>query len=108
MSRKYRRFPSDIEILVAASDVMEITEEMDLLDEEIVEEVLATLEHNDLYMRRIAHVLKMRNPKLENVAIMSENGHMKIVLLFEDKTGVVVGRRRKEASAIHNLVQMAA
>lgn len=108
MSRKYRRIPVDFEILVAAQDVLEITEDMWLLDEEIVTEVLATLEQNELYMRRVAHVLRMRNPKLENIAIMSEDGRNRIVLLFSDKTGVVVGRRRTHDSRIRNLVRIAA
>lgn len=108
MTRKYRRFPKDIEILVAAQEIVEITEEMDLLDEEIVAEVLATIQKDELYMRRVAYVLKMRNPSLENIAIMSENGYMKVVLLFSDKHGVVVGRRRTEVSTIRHLMREAA
>lgn len=107
MSRKYRRIHSDIEILVAMQDVFEITEEMDLLDDEIVQEVIAALEQDELRMRRIAHLLKIKNPKLSNIAIMSEGGHMKIVLLFEDKTGIVVGRRRTQAASIRNLIRLA-
>lgn len=107
MSRKYRRIPVDFEILVALQDVVEITEDMQLLDTDIVQEVVETLEHDELRMRRIAHLLKIRNPKLENIAIMSDGGHFKIVLLFTDKTGVVVGRRRTEASRIRNLIHLA-
>lgn len=108
MYRKYRRNPIDFEILVAAQDIVEITEYMQLLDEEIVAEVLSTLEQNELYMRRVAHVLKMRNPELENIAIMSEGDHMRVVLLFKDKSGVIVGRRRTHDSRIRNLMRIAA
>ena len=108
MSRKYRRFPSDIEILIALQDVTQITEDMELLAEDIVQEVVATLERDELRMRRIAHLLKIKNPRLENIAIMSDGDHPKIVLLFTDKTGVVVGRRRNEASGIRNLIHLAA
>lgn len=107
MTRKYRRNPIDFEILIASQNVVEITENMHLLDEEIVAEVLATLEQNELYMRRVAHILRMRNPKLENIAIMSEGDRRRIVLLFSDKTGVVVGRRRTNDSRIRNLMRIA-
>lgn len=107
MSRKYRRTPYDLEILIALQDVTRITENMELLDADVVQEVVATLERDELTMRRIAHLLKIRNPKLENIAIMNEGGLPKIVLLFTDKTGVVVGRRRSEHSCIRNLVQLA-
>lgn len=108
MSRKYRRPPVDMEVLIASQEVIEITDDMELLDEEIVAEVLESIEQNDLYMRRVAHTLKMRNPKLENIAIMRLDGHTKIVLLFSDKHGVVVGTRRQTHNMIRNLLREAA
>lgn len=43
MSRKYRRTPYDLEILIALQDVTRITENMELLDADVVQEVVATL-----------------------------------------------------------------
>lgn len=106
MTRKYRRPQIDFEILVAINEVAVITEEMELLDDEIVEAVAMSM--TEEAMRSVAHLLKMRNPKLENVAIMSEGDHMRIVLLFTDKTGVIVGRRRLMTNLIRNLVATAA
>lgn len=102
-ARKYRRVV-DFEILMIAQEVAEIAEEMDLLDEEIIEEVLNLMEKSDLF----CHVLMMRNPEIENVAIMGEGNDAKLILLFKDKHGVIVNRRRTRASSLRHLIQIAA
>lgn len=106
MTGKYRRPAIDFEIMIVAQEVAEITEDMDLLDQEIVELVAASMDEEA--MRSVAHLLRMKNPKLENIAIMSEGDYTRIVLLFKDKTGVIVGRRRSMKNAIRNLVASAA
>ena len=106
MTRKYRRIPVDFEILIAAQEVSEITADMDLLDEEIVEAVAQSM--TEEAMRSVAHLLRMRNPKLENIAIMSEGETMRLVLLFKDKSGVIVGRRRSMTNMIRNMMAQAA
>ena len=108
MYRKHRRPPIDFEILEVLHEVLEITEEMDLLEAEILEEVIAATERNDAFgLQRMAYLLMALNPKIENIAIMSENGRKKIVLLFRDKTGVIVGHRRTDAYTIRNLIRLA-
>lgn len=106
MYRKYRRPRIDFEILIAAQEIMEIAEDMALLEPEILKEILAVTEMD--YIAGLIRHLKAKNPKLDNVAIMSGNGQTKIVLLFTDKTGIVVGRRRNVENMIRNVIRSAA
>ena len=100
-----RRRNHDYEVVIAVWQVKEITEEMDLLDETIVEEVRAALKDNDELMRDVAHLLRMTNPHLENIAIMSENGQLRIVLLFKDKTAAVLRRRRTALGTVRHIAK---
>lgn len=104
MMRKYRRFPYDQEIMIAAQDVARISNEMELLGEDIVSEVRDAMKTDELYMRRIAKLLQMRNPELDDIAITSENGQTKIVMLFHNKTPQVVSRRRTAKALVNHLM----
>ena len=107
MYSRRRRPPIDFEILQAKQEVEEISESMELLDPELVEEVRVSFEHDELYMRRIARMLKMINPKLSDIAIMSkDDGRQQIVLLFEDKSAVPIRRKRTAQHAIHDMVKI--
>lgn len=108
MFRKYRRIPFDFEILMIAQEIEEITESMDLLDQEIIEEVFEDMDNSEVCMHEAVLLLKARNPMLEDIAVMGCENSKSVVLLYKDKRGIVVGRRRTKRAAILRLLRLSA
>lgn len=108
MYRKYRRNPVDFEVLMAVQEIAEITESMGLLDSEIVEEIFVTMEKTEVCVHTAVHLLKARNPELDDIAIMSSSDGRNIVLLYKDKHGVIVSRRRTKQSMIRHILRISA
>lgn len=108
MFRKYRRIPFDFEILMIAQEIEEITESMDLLDQEIVEEVFEDMDSSEVCIHEAALLLKARNPELADIAVMGSGVEQRLILLYRDKRGIVVGRRRTKRAAILCLLKMSA
>lgn len=108
MFRKYRRIPFDFEILMIAQEIEEITESMDLLDADIIEEVLEIMEDAETGMREAAFLLKARNPELADIAVMGSGEGQRLILLYRDKRGIVVGRRRTKRAAVLRLLSLSA
>ena len=81
---------------------------MDLLDQEIVGEVFESMEHSEVCMREAALLLKARNPEIVDIAVMGSGDGQRLILLYRDKRGIVVGRRRTKHAAILRLLMLSA
>ena len=108
MFRKYRRNPVDLEVLMAMQEIAEITESMELLDSEIVEEIVKTMEVSKTGVCMVSRILKACDSNLETVMAVNEGSGWRLLFLYKDKHGVIVGRRRTVNGRIRQLVSMIA